>query len=225
MQQYVFIVIIAIVFLAMIIFAVIGKNYSLDKIKARKVGNGQHGTAHWAEHKEISQNFSILKYEPQLWRMGACRPTIDGTIVGFEKKGKDTYALIDTSDVHTLMIAAAGTGKTTFFLEPNIEYCCAAGMSFISTDTKGDIYRNCGYVAAKRYGYKISVIDLRNPLKSDGFNLLHLVKKYMDEHKNNPLNISAKAKSERYAKIVADSIIAADGDKYGANTYFYDAEK
>lgn len=42
MQQYVFIVIIAIVFLAMIIFAVIGKNYSLDKIKARKVGNGQH---------------------------------------------------------------------------------------------------------------------------------------------------------------------------------------
>ena len=45
MQQYVFIVIIAIVFLAMIIFAVIGKNYSLDKIKARKVGNGQHGTA------------------------------------------------------------------------------------------------------------------------------------------------------------------------------------
>lgn len=39
MQQYVFIVIIAIVFLAMIIFAVIGKNYSLDKIKARKVGN------------------------------------------------------------------------------------------------------------------------------------------------------------------------------------------
>ena len=44
MQQYVFIVIIAIVFLAMIIFAVIGKNYSLDKIKARKVGNGQHGT-------------------------------------------------------------------------------------------------------------------------------------------------------------------------------------
>lgn len=225
MQQYVFIVIIAIVFLAMIIFAVIGKNYSLDKIKARKVGNGQHGTAHWAEHKEISQNFSILKYEPQLWRMGACRPTIDGTIVGFEKKGKDTYALIDTSDVHTLMIAAAGTGKTTFFLEPNIEYCCAAGMSFISTDTKGDIYRNCGYVAAKRYGYKISVIDLRNPLKSDGFNLLHLVKKYMDEHKNNPLNISAKAKSERYAKIVADSIIAADGDKYGANTYFYDAAK
>ena len=225
MQQYVFIVIIAIVFLAMIIFAVIGKNYSLDKIKARKVGNGQHGTAHWAEHKEISLNFSILKYEPELWRMGACRPTVDGTIVGFEKKGKDTYALIDTCDVHTLMIAAAGTGKTTFFLEPNIEYCCAAGMSFISTDTKGDIYRNCGYVAAKRYGYKISVIDLRNPLKSDGFNLLHLVKKYMDEYKNNPLNISAKAKSERYAKIVADSIIAADGDKYGANTYFYDAAK
>ena len=45
---------------------------------------------------------------------------------------------------------------------------------------KGDIMRNYGSIAEKYYGYKISVIDLRNPMRSHGNNLLHLVNKYMD---------------------------------------------
>ena len=46
--------------------------------------------------------------------------------------------LVDTGDVHCLMIGAAGVGKTAHFLYPNIEYACACGMSFLTTDTKGD---------------------------------------------------------------------------------------
>mgnify|MGYP007103143414 CR=1 FL=1 len=34
---------------------------------------------------------------------------------------------------------------------------------FITTDTKGDLYRNYGGIAHDYYGYNISVIDLRNP--------------------------------------------------------------
>lgn len=33
------------------------------------------------------------------------------------------------------MIGAAGVGKTAFWLYPEIEYCCACGMLFLSTDT------------------------------------------------------------------------------------------
>ena len=51
-------------------------------------------------------------------------------------------------------------------------------MSFLSTDTKGDVMRNYGTVA-KQYGYNVSVIDLRNPTRSNGNNLLHLVNKYL----------------------------------------------
>ena len=47
---------------------------------------------------------------------------------------------VDTGDVHCLMIGAAGVGKTAHFLYPNIEYACACGMSFLTTDTKGDLY-------------------------------------------------------------------------------------
>jgi|GEM_PF-1015077 TRAG family protein len=39
---------------------------------------------------------------------------------------------------------------------------------------------------AKGYGYNVSVIDLRNPTRSNGNNLLHLVNKYMDLYQANP---------------------------------------
>lgn len=77
-------------------------------------------------------------------------------------------ALVDTDDVHCLMIGASGVGKTAFFLYPNLEYACASGMSFLTTDTKGDLYRNYGAIARDHYGYHVAVIDLRNPTRSDG---------------------------------------------------------
>ncbi len=127
------------------------------------------------------------------------------------------------------MIGAAGVGKTAYFLYPNIEYACASGMSFISSDTKGDIYRNYGNIAQKYYGYNISVLDLRNPTRSHGNNLLHLVNKYMDLYKesigNEKPNLSYKAKAEKYSKIISKTIIlnGMDGGSFGQNAYFYDA--
>ena len=98
-------------------------------------------------------------------------------------------------------------------------------MSFITTDTKGDLYRHYGEIASKYYGYNIAVIDLRNPTKSDGNNLLHLVNKYMDLWKADPDNLSYKAKAEKYAKIISKTIILSgmDGASFGQNAFFYDA--
>lgn len=123
------------------------------------------------------------------------------------------------------MIGAAGCDKTAYWLYPNIKYACASGMSFLTTDTKGDIYRNYGNIAKDYYGYNVSVIDLRNPTKSDGNNLLHLVNKYMDAYKEQPDNIALKAKAEKYAKIIGKTLIYNDGNSasYGQNAFFYDA--
>ena len=90
-------------------------------------------------------------------------------------------ALVDKDDVHCLMIGASGVGKTAYFLYPNLEYACASGMSFLALDTKGDLARNYGAVAARYYGYHVSVVDLRNPTRSDGYNLMTLINHYMDE--------------------------------------------
>ena len=123
------------------------------------------------------------------------------------------------------MIGAAGVGKTAYFLYPNIEYCLACGMSFMTTDTKGDIMRNYGNIAKKYYNYNLLIIDLRNPTKSDSYNLLHLVNKYMDLWKENIENVSYKAKAEKYAKIVAKTIVNSGSEEKdrGQNAFFYDS--
>ena len=111
-----------------------------------------------------------------------------------------------------------------FRLEPKIDYACASGMSFLSTDTKGDVMRNYGNIA-KDYGYKVSVIDLRNPTRSNGNNILYLVNKYTDLYTANPDQIVYKAKAEKYAKIISKTIILSgmDAASFGQNAYFYDA--
>ena len=208
----------------MIIVSVID-NKSINGIKAKTVGDGQHGTARWATPAEIRRNFSSLPFAPELWRQGKALPTVQGTIVAC-RGGKKTTALADTGDVHTLMIGAAGVGKTAYFLYPNIEFACASGMSFLSTDTKGDIARNYGRIARDCYGYKVSVLDLRNPTRSDENNILHLVNKYMDIYLHDKTNLAAKAKAEKYAKITAKTIInigGGDSANYGQNAFFYDA--
>lgn len=136
-----------------------------------------------------------------------------------------TGAMVDTGDVHALMIGAAGVGKTAYWLYPCIEYACATGMSFLSTDTKGDIVRNYGRIAQDDYGYKISVIDLRNPTRSNGNNLLHLVNKYWDLYQHDSTKLVYKAKCEKYAKIISKTIIMSgmEGASFGENSYFYDA--
>ncbi len=71
-------------------------------------------------------------------------------------------------------------------------------MSFLTTDTKGDLYRNYAGIAKKYYGYQTAVIDLRNPTRSDGDNMLHLVNKYMDEYANATAEIEATKENERF---------------------------
>ena len=227
--------------------------YSLN-IKAKTVGHGQHGTARWATKGEIKKTYVHVPFEPQLWRKGEHLPTEQGIVVGcltkrhrlgnglrtvwnvlvvkllrrshpIPKTADETTALVDTGDVHAVMIGAAGVGKTSYWLYPCLEYALASGMSFLSTDTKGDVVRNYGRIAQECYGYRVGVIDLRNPTRSDGFNLLHLVNKYMDAYREHPDTLLFKAKAERYAKIISKTIITAgmDDQNFGQNQFFYDA--
>ena len=234
-----------------VMFAVLGgvtllsHIYSLNSIKSRTVGDGQHGTARWATKREIRKTYKHIPFTPDKWRKQAKsgqEPTASVVHLRplFSKKDKteevslpqgivvgctgNTTAMIDTGDVHALMIGAAGVGKTAYWLYPCIEYACASGMSWLSTDTKGDIMRNYGQIA-KDYGYHVSVIDLRNPTKSNGNNLLHLVNKYMDLYKKHPDKLVYKARCEKYAKIISKTIILSgmDAASFGQNAYFYDA--
>ena len=108
--------------------------YNLN-IKAKTVGHGQHGTARWATRREIRRTYLHVPFEPELWRKGEHLPKEQGIVVGCEGK-KATTALVDTGDVHAIMIGAAGVGKTAYWLYPCLEYALASGMSFASTGSK-----------------------------------------------------------------------------------------
>ena len=222
--------------------------YNLNNIKSKTVGDGQHGTARWATKSERHKTYRHIPFTPNKWRKQAKKgetPTASrivkhrffkskkkeqpeealpqGIVVGCTGGKHNTTAMVDTGDVHVLMIGAAGVGKTAYWLYPCIEYACASGMSFLSTDTKGDVMRNYGNIA-KEYGYNVPVMGWGNPTRSNGNNLLHLVNKYMDLYqKENKLIY--KAKAEKYAKIISKTIILSgmDAASFGQNAYFYDA--
>lgn len=200
-------------------------HYTLGNIKSRTVGDGQHGTARWATDKEIRQTYAHVPFKVREWRRGQNLPTEQGLILGCKGKTQELTALVDSDDIHCLMIGASGIGKTAFFLYPNLEYACASGMSWLALDSKGDLARNYGTIAKNCYGYNVSVIDLRNPTRSDGNNLLTLVNRYMDIARKDPKNLAARAKAEKYAKILAKTIVNPDGDdsNRGQNAFFYDA--
>ena len=166
--------------LFILLLSLLTNNYSLNNIKSKTVGDGQYGTARWATDQEIRKAYVTVPFDVAAWRAGKKRPTVQGLVLGSVQRGKRLEALVDRDDVHCLMIGASGVGKTAFFLYPNIEFACACGMSFLILDTKGDLARNCGRIAQKYYGYRVSVVDLRNPIRSDGNNLMTLVNRYMD---------------------------------------------
>ena len=222
-DTWMLILLLAVVFSALVAITAFSGRGSLDSIKSKTVGDGQHGTARWATPGEIKKTFRSVPFQTALWRKGERLPSAQGLVLGCTGKKGQLTALVDSDDIHCLMIGASGVGKTAFFLYPNLEYACASGMSFFASDTKGDLARNYGAIARDCYGYQVAVVDLRNPTKSDGYNLLTLINHYMDACRRDPADLAARAKAEKYAKILSKTIINPEGENFGQNQYFYDA--
>lgn len=203
---------------------------SLRGIKNKRTGNGQYGTARFMHNREIRRTFKKVGYEPSKWRLDKnSRLNLpQGTVLCLQRGFKKKYALVDTSDSNTLLVGPSGIGKTFFFLIPQIEYAAACGMSFVITDTKGNAFRKMGDVLEKYYGYKVYLIDLRNPMRSECFNIIQMVNRYMDlskKHKGTQDGLIYEAKAQKYAKIVSKSIIEGVGGKAGVShgdSFWYD---
>ena len=204
----------------------------LNSIKSRRVGDGQYGDARFMTENEKVNTYKLISYEPAKWRKGINLPKEPGIIVGDRITGygnmRNVSAYLCTDDNHCMIIGGSGIGKTTRFLYPQLEYSLACGISFLVTDTKGDVARNYAGIAQKLYGYKTPILDLRNPMQSAGDNIMHLVNKYIDlykscEDKKSPEAIGYLAKAEKYAKITSKTIVFSNGNEnYGNNQFFYD---
>jgi type IV secretion system protein VirD4 len=70
-----------------------------------------------------------------------------------------------------LIIGGSGSGKTRFWLKPNLLQCTSKSYptSFVVTDPKGSILTECG-TALQHYGYQIKVLNTINFKKSQHYN-------------------------------------------------------
>ena len=70
-ETWTLILLLAVVFGALVSIAAFSNRGSLDSIKSKDVGDGQHGTARWATPAEVRKTFRSIPFQPALWRKGA----------------------------------------------------------------------------------------------------------------------------------------------------------
>jgi type IV secretion system protein VirD4 len=80
-------------------------------------------------------------------------------------------AYIDGTDTHTLIVGSTGSKKTRLMGMPCLNLCARAGESFIATDPKAELYEKT-FPLLKKNGYRIFVLNLRDPVKSGRWNPL-----------------------------------------------------
>lgn len=112
----------------------------------------EYGSARFASPAEISRKYRD-KDETKNKIYGEClRVCLD------DKKSKRNN--------NTLVIGGAGSGKSFFFVRPNLMQCNA---SYVITDPKSELYRDMAPYL-RRKGYKVKCLDLIEPEKSNHYN-------------------------------------------------------
>lgn len=159
--------VIIVVFLCIPLFY-IGKRYisntgtAVDKVTKSK--NNLHGSSRFLEQKELDKIYPVAELNANNYQAGLL-------VNSFFKKGK-LYANISYKR-HCLLVGTSGVGKTTYFLEPTVQFIAHSTdkPSLIFSDPKGELYEKESGVLAK-LGYDVKKLDLRNPENSLRFNPL-----------------------------------------------------
>ena len=85
--------------------------------------------------------------------------------------GKNIW--VDNGEYHSLVIGATGSGKSSCVVNAQIQTLARHGESIIVTDPKGELYRDHSEFLRDK-GYKIIVLNFRNPNLGNAWNPLTL---------------------------------------------------
>lgn len=110
-----------------------------------------------------------------LSRVDLLAPHYDACGLPMISDGRVAY--VNNTDAHGLIMGSTGSKKTRLFGMPMMEMFARAGESVICTDPKGELYEKTSGLY-KQEGYQIRVINLRDPLRSHGWNPLTDALKY-----------------------------------------------
>jgi len=126
------------------------------------------GYSSWAKDKDIKEQSGIEKVDP-------LANTLDAAGIPLINNGKEMW--VDNGEYHNLVIGSTGSGKTQTVVKPMVNLLAKKGESMIITDPKGEIYKySASYLKEK--GYKIIVLNFREPNRGNSWNPLTLPFKY-----------------------------------------------
>lgn len=125
--------------------------------------NEEYGSAKWASLREIS---AIIR-SPHVYKNLLLTKNLR---LGTDNVFQHNLAL------NVCLIGSPGTGKSRYFIMPNIIQMLG---SYIILDPSGELLANTGDML-ERHGYRIRVLNLKEPEKSDLFNPFAYVHSSLD---------------------------------------------
>lgn len=135
--------------------------YYIKSKNAKKFRTGQeHGSARWGTRADIKP---YMDSDP---RNNVILSATESLTMNNRPK-KPKYA----RNKNVLVIGGSGSGKTRFFLKPNLMQCTSKKYptSFVVTDPKGSVVVECGELLRRR-GYRIKIFNTINFKKSMHYN-------------------------------------------------------
>ena len=131
-------------------------------------GKSSDGYSKWANEKDIKNEENVVKVNP-------LSETLDAAGIPLINNGKEIW--VDNGEYHNLVIGSTGSGKTQTIVKPMVNLLAKKGESMIITDPKGEIYKySASYL--KERGYRIIVLNFREPQRGNSWNPLTLPYKY-----------------------------------------------
>ena len=134
--------------------------------KAKKFREGkEYGSARWGTPKDINP-YIDEKYDNNVLFTNTERLTMNG------RPSNPKYA----RNKNVLVIGGSGSGKTRFFVKPNL---MQMHSSYVVTDPKGTIVLECGKML-ENHGYEIKILNTINFKKSMKYNPFAYLKSEKD---------------------------------------------
>ena len=114
----------------------------------------EHGSAKWGDAGAVNKRYAARPYAENKLLTQHVRLGLDG------KKHR--------RNLNTLVIGGSGSGKTRFFVKPNLMQL-PENMSYVVLDPKGEIVASCGRMLEEA-GIEVRVLDLITMEKSHCYN-------------------------------------------------------
>lgn len=161
----------------LVLFVFLQYNYTKFRIhNNREV----HGLTKWGSAKDITHRFADLVIKKGILPFKFLEKEDPESAYNNTMMSKHCWASMDAEKhfhaLNTLIVGVSGSGKTRFWLKPNL---LQMNCSYAITDPKGEILDSCGEIM-RRNGYDVKVFDIVEQSRCNTYNPLKYCRRESD---------------------------------------------